>query len=170
MRDRFVEAQRNPDLLSLSPDIYLLDARLEEVVSRSGQGESGKLWRQAKQAFDDFAKAQADKDREGAIVALTKLGSFLRTGLADYAAWDEVKDLWRHRARLVESERKRLIESQHMMAVDVMLVLATALASAVKRHVTNPDTLTAIQRDVDRSTAGQSAFTGIIDTQLVKRG
>lgn len=170
MRERFEQVQKNPDLLSLSPDIYMLDARMEEVVARSGQGESGKLWRQAKQAFDEFATAQAAKDREGSIVALTKLGSYLRAGLADYQAWDEVKDLWRHRARLVESERKRLIESQQMMTIDVMLVLATALTSAVKRHVTNPDTLSAIQRDVDRSTAGQGAFTGFTDTQLVKRG
>ena len=170
LRDRFLEAQKNPDILSLSPDIYMLDARIEDVMSRVLQGESGERWRVALTAFDEFASAQADKNREGALAALTKLSNLLRSGVADYTAWDEVKDLWKHRTRLVESERKRLIESRQMMAVDVMLVLASALAAAVKRHVTNADTLAAIQRDVDRSTAGQGPFTGIIDTALVQRG
>ena len=152
MQERFRAAQQNDDLLSLNPDLWMLDARLEDLIERAEAGENQGRLKDALEAFEEFAAAQVAKDRETAFAALQRLSDILRKGTADYEAWNEVKDLWKQRTRMVESERRRKLENQQMVAVDYMLVMATALLASVKRHVENQETLKQIQSEFARIT------------------
>lgn len=155
--DKFKEAQRDPDRLSLTDDIDALTARIGDLMSRVEDGESASLWKQAQATFEEFASAQVAKDRDAAISALQKLGSLLRRGVGDVGTWNEIKQLWKQRVRMVESERKRAIENQEMIAVEKALGLIAAVADTVKRNVTDPTALANITHDLARLTRGEAA-------------
>lgn len=157
MQEKLSEIQKRKDRLSLSEDIDVLDSRIADLFSRLDDGESGTLWKKAQAAFDRFAAAQVAQDRIEAISALQELRSHLRHGLDDIAAWNEIKLLWKQKTRMVESERKRKIENQEMVAVDKAMNLITAVAETVKRHVTDPAAITNIMHDLVRLTRGETA-------------
>lgn len=63
-------------------------------------------------------------------------------------AWGEVLHVTGQRRVLVESERKRLVETQQMISSERAMVLVTALVDVVRRHVRDHDTLRAISGDL----------------------
>jgi hypothetical protein len=90
--------------------------------------------------------------------AIAKLESSLSKGVADYRAWDEVKDLFRLRTSLVESERKREIDLKLYMNADQAYRYMRDLAMAVSKNVRDPKILAAIQGDfVEATTRGGGA-------------
>lgn len=143
-----IEAVKHGDILDLTDDIVVVSARIADVMNRIDAGESGKLWERAKQAFAVFRAAQGDSDKSGA--ALAELQGIFERGAADYQAWDEVKDLFLRRTKMVESQRKRAVESHQMLAVDEVLGMMRALAESVKRHVRDPAAIANISADFAR--------------------
>lgn len=150
MLARYKQAASDPELLAMRSDIALLDARLSDVLGRVDTGEAGALWRAAREMYADARDAMADKDAARLSVALTALGGLLDKGVADWAAWDEVRSLLEQRRKLAESEVKREVLAQQMVKVDQAMVLVSALVDSVKRHVTDRDTLASISADFGR--------------------
>lgn len=143
----FNQSMRDPELLSLRHEISALDSRIEELVTKLDTGESGKTWRKLQSEFDIYdesmAKARFADDKNKAEIlsraaqALDNIRQLVRFGLADYANWDELRSCQRDRKNLVESERKRLVEMQQMIDSEQVMALVTALALAVKKHVSD---------------------------------
>ena len=48
LRDRYQEAQRDPEILVLRDEVALADARLADLLTRVDAGESGALWKEVK--------------------------------------------------------------------------------------------------------------------------
>lgn len=145
-----IEAVKHGDILDLSDDIVVVSARISEVMQRIDAGESGKLWEKAKASFGAFRQAQSDGDKDKIVSALSDLQGIFEKGAADYQAWDEVKDLFLRRTKMVESQRKRAVESHQMLAVDEVLGMMRALAESVKRHVRDPAAIANISADFAR--------------------
>jgi len=138
----------DPELLELRDDLALLEARLRDLLGRVDTGESGQAWRLADSAYRAMEKALADSDDVAYAAAFANLGQVIKRGLADYAAWDEVNKLLDQRRRLVESERKRLVEMQAVITTERLMLLITAIAGVVKQHVDDRHKLNAIQNDI----------------------
>ena len=66
--------------------------------------------------------------------------------------WPAITELTEQRRKLVETERKRLVDMQQMITAEQAAVLIAALTDAVRRHVHDPDILAAISREFDRIT------------------
>lgn len=150
MAGRYAEAVRDTELLTLREDIALLDARLQDVLSRVDTGESGAAWSKVQDAYLDLRKARASADAGKMAEALTALGLAIEAGTADYAAWEDVRSLLDQRRRLVESERKRLVEMQQTLTVEKAMLLVGAIAGIVRSHVSDTAILQAISSDLDR--------------------
>lgn len=150
LAERYGEAKTDPDLLALHEDVALTDARLSDVLGRVDTGESGDLWRKARGAFEAFREAQGKREVDKARAALTDLDGYLARGVSDYATWDEVGRLLEQRRRLVESERKRLIEMQQMITAEKAVLLIGAIAGIIKIHVSDRGTLAAISADIGK--------------------
>jgi hypothetical protein len=101
--DRYQQALADPELLALTDEIALLDARLGAVVTRPASTE----------------------------------------------AWAEIVSLVEQRRRLVESERKRLVDLQQTMTAGEAVVLAMQLLDVVRRNVTDRTALAAIGREFE---------------------
>lgn len=147
-------AQSDPELLTLSAEIHVLDSRIQDVLGRVDTGEAGALWQKARETALEVKKAMAVYDTVTQAERLLELLGYLAQGMNDWRAWGEVLNLIERRRRLVESERKRHIEMQQYIAVERMLLLAQVLTDSVRRNVTDRDALSRIQADFSRYLAG----------------
>jgi monoamine oxidase len=146
--DRYHAAEADPTRLQLDAEIALLDARLSDLLARVDTGESGALWGALQAKYKELLFYRNDKLKAPQI--MTDLGALITQGAADVAAWQEVQDVVQQRRRLVESERKHLIEQQQMIRADEAMALITAIAMSVKTHVSNPAEVARISADLTR--------------------
>lgn len=154
----YQEARDDPDLLAMRDDIALIDTRLSEVLARLQTGESPNAWLLLSGAIRELEQAarSAEEDEEpgealeqvGTITAY--IGELVRRALSEESAWENARSLVNQRMKLVESERKRMVDLQQMMTSEQAILLATALVATVKQHVTDRRILAAISSDVDR--------------------
>lgn len=151
-------AQRDSELLNLREDIALLDARLSDLLKRVDSGESGKVWRELRAAWKAVKRAPSEAD---ATYAIADLGSLIEHGCMDTQAWGEIRELVEQRRKLVESERKRLIEMQQMMTAGQAQLLIARLYDVVSQHVRDRSTLAAIGAELQAlAGAGATVPTG----------
>ena len=152
------EVSRNLDdeLLKLAEQIALLDTRIADLLLRTDSGESGQLWRDTQKAYQQMRIAMDKGDRDKVTNALADLEVLLERGHSDYQAWDEIQRVMELRRRLVESEQKRLQMAGQYLTTHQALTLTQALIMSVKSHVSDRETLNAIQADLTRIIGQQS--------------
>ncbi len=148
----YEQAANDPDLLSLRHDIALLESRLIELLSRMNHADSNALWARARELRDRLELAQQQSDLEAIAKISTQLAEFVDQGVADYSGWNEALTLLESRRRLVDSERKRLVDMQQMISTEQAMQLVTGLLAAVKRHVTDVRVLANVQQEFIRLT------------------
>ena len=157
---KFNEAQADADLLHLTAELGVIDARLGEVISRVDTGESGKAWKEAIGLLDGYFANRAlgiDNDAD-----LKELRRILKAGLGDYAAWEEIFALMDTRRRFVESERRRHVENQEMMSQKqvylLMGVLGNALRTSLYAHVPDQRAIRSVLGDMTREMKAMTGF------------
>lgn len=150
LSERYEEALSDSELLALREEIALVDSRLADLLTCVDSGESGHLWQLLKDTHGEMLEARAAGDTQTMAIKLKTLGTLIQEGLADYAAWEDVRRILEQRRKLVESERKRLVEMQQVLTTERAMVLVHALAETVKKHVSDRGTLAAISADLSR--------------------
>ena len=143
---RIEEAADDPDYLELRQDIALLDARLGEVLEKVDAGEHGSLWTRVVRRRDAYRRARGTGAEAAAWAALD---AAIETGADDWQAWDAVLDLLERRSRLVATELKRIRAEQTHLNVNEAMTLVTRMCEAVKRHVHDDATLSAVAREFE---------------------
>ena len=152
---RYEEAVSDPALLELRGDIALTDARLADLLSRVDTGESGALW-QALQALRlDVITYKRAGDTVKMAEALNALLDTIGQAHADYRAWAEIGAVLDQRRRLVESERKRMVEMQQTLTVEKAMLLIGAIGGIIKAHVDDRTVLAKISADISALVAAE---------------
>lgn len=145
---RYQEAANDPDLLAMREDIALIDSRLADILGRVDTGESGSLWKQAQAEFAVLDAAVKDSDAKALTASLKRMQAMLGRGVADYAAWDEIGDLLEQRRKLVESERKCLVEMQQVLSTGQAMVFVGTVMAVVQKNVPDRKQLSNIAREL----------------------
>lgn len=140
----------DPDRLAMAEELAVVDARINDILRRVERGESGALWKQLRRTWSAFETARRSRDTVATGTALETIGGLITGGHADHAAWNDVMSLIRDRQRLVESERKRLVEDRQVIAVEQALGMMGQLVDAVRAHVRDPAALQAITNEFVR--------------------
>jgi len=149
------------DVLDLTEMIVVMKARFADILSRTHRGESEALIKKAIKHCDDLDEAQrkaAEANREGrsaderhwanvASEAWLQIKAALRQNLADWQTWNEAITVATKTTRVVESQRRRLVEERLMMGIDQVQKMFFAMAEAVNRHVDDTSVLGLIQED-----------------------
>jgi hypothetical protein len=150
--DDYLTSLNDPEKLALEAELAVIDARIKDVLSRVDSGESGRLWSELRVAWDSSAATRRAGDLDEMDVRLRVVGELITAGHTDWAAWADVLNLIRDRQRLVESERKRLVEAQQVISVDQAMAVLGLLVDAVRRHVRDDAVLRAISGEYARLT------------------
>lgn len=154
MAATYAQAQADGELLALKDEIALLDSRLADVLGRVDTGESSRLWTDLQFTWGEMQAARRAEDAKLTAQKLNDVGRLIAQGTSDYAAWADVRALIDQRRRLVESERKRLVEMQQMMTTERAMVLLSVVIDTVRKHVTDRDALQGIATDIRALVAG----------------
>lgn len=150
LAERYQASQSDAELLALREEVSLVDTRLTDLLKRVDTNEAGYWWKELKRVHKEYLDAQNDGDIAAMKKALSEWGRILYAGTSDYAAWNEVYNVLEQRRKLVESERKRLIEMQQVITSERAMLLISALVGIVQNHVTDSSTLAAISADVGK--------------------
>ena len=152
LSERYEQAIHDPDLLVLRDEIAVVDTRIAELLGKvDTEGGSGFVTK-ARTILDQFIEAQVRSDIDGMKLYLTKLDAHIRAGSAEWAMWGEVTDLFDTRRKLVESERKRLVDAQLMIDARQAMTLLAAITAIIRENVKDPDALRAISSGLLRLT------------------
>jgi hypothetical protein len=144
----------DPDRLALDDGLALLDARLEELLGRLTTGESPGRWAALGRAWDAFEAARDDGDDAAADRALAEVGRLIASAdaRADEATWAAVERVLLERRKLVDTERRRLLDGHDVLTAQQAMALIGAVQAAVVRHVPDPAARAAIAGEVARLT------------------
>lgn len=149
--ERYQAARSDPDLLALRDEIALIDVRLGQLLEFATTGEHERLWPMLKEAYGELRKAIQAKDPSAMVGELGILESLINGGADRYGAWVELDRVIEQRRKLVETERKRLVEMQQMITAERAMVLVAVLQESVRKHVRDPQVLAAIASDIRRA-------------------
>lgn len=148
--ERYQMSADDPDLLALRHEIALLDARLEDLLKRVDTGESGAIWKLLRDTFTELQTAKTKGDLTLEAIQFATLSELITRGTNDSMAWVDVLSIVEQRRKLVESEQKRLVAGKMMLQADEALAFVGALTEAIKKHVTDRNTLSAIGNEFAR--------------------
>jgi hypothetical protein len=148
LHQRYHEFLGDRRYTELRDEVALIDALLAQTLRALDTGDSSWFRKALMRTWKGLEKARRDGDSEEAAKLLNDLGELIETHHGPQAAEDDAVKLIMQRKRLVESERKRRLEEQHMVAVEEVLLFADAMAEAVRRNVADPHTSAAIASEL----------------------
>lgn len=146
--EKYERATSDEQLLTLRDEIAVLEVRIGDLLERVESGESGALWRQIKKTYAKLGAASRSGDQQEFQEQLRQLGLLINRGAGDYQAWDEVVKTISNRRRLVETERKRLVDMQQMMTAEQAMTMLSFVVSVIKKNVTDQQTLAKISAEI----------------------
>ena len=155
LAEKYEEALSDPDLISLSNELALVDSQLTtqlELWHESGMNADG--WARARELFRSFRRHSSAGDRVRALNDLEDLRILLDEGNENMIAWKFIGELIEQRRRLVETERKRLSDEDHAVSIDKLVLFMGALLDIIRRRVGDERTQREIAQDVRALMAG----------------
>lgn len=147
---RYEEANKDTELLALREEVSLVDSRLADLLKRVDTNEAGYWWKELQRIHREYHEAVKKSDIAAMSKSLAELWHIIQSGVSDYAAWNEVYGVLEQRRKLVESERKRLVEMQQYVTAEKAMLLISALVGIVQTHVTDDRAIKAISADVGK--------------------
>lgn len=151
----YYESLDSGQQLSQNHEIALLDARISLLLRQASssrdivemlvglQGVQEKLV-----DILENADGVVEIDKPVARSIVNELGMVMDEFKNERRKWDEIYQVIDNRRKLIESERKAIVDSQRMMTEQQALTLMAALVNLVKKHVTDPNTRNAISADL----------------------
>lgn len=167
LADSYEAALADPDRLKLDEDIALTKTRIIDLIKRVDIGESGRLWKETRQAMRLLRKAiagSADDFNE----RLLELEALISRGAADFAAWEEIGKQKDRHARLITTEMKRQQTNAEMMAITQVTLMFVAFANDIRNDIarhTKGETRTRILADAAQTT-DRYLYSGSEDIQV----
>lgn len=170
------------NILDLSDDVRLLISLVQDVMKKVEVGESGQRWKDVRNVFRELDDAQrkataaqeagaldeAKREGERANEAYRKLGELVRQGQIDWQGRTELVDLVAKKAKIVESQRKSLLEARQLLALQDVRSMCRAIFMSVMSAVEDAVNDPAIRSDI--RTRASSEFARLIaprDPKLV---
>jgi hypothetical protein len=135
LADRFRLAEADPELLSFRGDTALLTVRAEELIRRLHTGESGSLWRELLDNWNDVISA-SDQDKMSAAMATH--GEIISKGVDDENTWKELAAAIHQRVAVASQEHSRLVDLQLMLPVEQAMTFVSILKTAIEAEVPDP--------------------------------
>jgi hypothetical protein len=143
---RYEEALANRgEMLKLYDEIALIDTRIADLCQRFESGERDSLWEDIQETLADLDAAK--QAGEGIEPFLDQLQAIVRKGRETIQTWRDLEAAIHAKAKLVSIEGKRQKDMGETMTKDEANTIFRHLTTVIKRHVTDPQTLTAMAQD-----------------------
>jgi hypothetical protein len=152
LKRAYERAASDRELISLRDDLALIEARQAQLLESLGEAATPP-WEEAAGALREFRAAMEAKSTPRMQAALARLEGLFTAGAAapkvQAKVWREFRALIAQKTRTAAAEVKRLVDMRQMMTKERIAEFVYAMAEAVRRNVTDPATLNAVQRDLN---------------------
>lgn len=148
--DNYEQALADPELLSLSSEIALLDARVSELLSEAGSDS----WRGAQDALASLRAAMRSGDAGKAGEYLERLDAVIDGGTRAAGAWEEILAAIDNRRKLVDTQRKLLEARGHLVDIDKVLAIIGGVLDIVRQNVSDRRERARVGREISKLAAG----------------
>jgi hypothetical protein len=150
----YYDSLRDPDLLNLSEEVALTNARIAEQLRRVDSGETGEHWKRLRRTVREIRRAIRAKDTDQYNYLVGVMLRNVEEGAADWLRWEDITRLQHHKKNLAETERKINLDKEQMIEKDRVTLLIGAFAQIATRYVKDPDDRRAIGAEI-RGLLGQ---------------
>ncbi len=150
LRARYQNTTNDPDRLSVQGEIALIDARIEDLLSRLSSGESGAAWEELNDAYFQMRTAAAQGLYEEERSQRFRLGNIIADAVDASTSWVNIVALIEQRRRLVECEQRTAVIAAVQQRRQDAAAVIDAYTTAIQQHVSDPETCTAIHAEADR--------------------
>lgn len=145
------EAQRTDgDLLTLREEIALVDALIMERLRTLGSGQTGELWQQLQYRYNEARMAAALGEKARMQRHFAAMRELIEEGASPSSERRELLDLMERRRRMVETERRLLVEMGLMLSANDLLTTLAVVVSIIEEHVEDGKVRARIGNDIRR--------------------
>lgn len=148
MRDNFLAAFDDPDLLSHRSYVALHEARVIELLDQLKSSDAGdyrarllELWNALETANAEPVDPEDQEARARKAVKVTgilnSIGKLIKDGAAEDEVWQAVAAAMRDRQQSATQEHRRLVELQGVLTIDQAMALVVVLSDIVKSEVSD---------------------------------
>jgi len=147
LEEKYKAARKDPDLLALSDEIAITDARIMETLEKIDVAGASHNWEVLQEKWQELLKVQrlmnetrgdpvrqAELQRQSANV-LRELNEIIDSRAKNIEAWDDVDKLIEQRRRLVQTEGKRLADMKQIITAEKAMALVFALLDIIRRNL-----------------------------------
>jgi len=140
LKSRYIEFLNDPQLLDMDSEIALVDTRLGEIVELLViEGGDKITWELLNDYFQD-AKSALEGGKTAKFEKLfEKVGNVIFRGNSEWLLWNEISGLVEMRRKLVESQRKYMIEQSYMISLEDLEISRNAFANLVMEFIDTPE-------------------------------
>lgn len=135
-----VEAYINdPNHLSLSTEMALLDVRLVEVMGKLDLKESEPLWGRLLGTWNQLKEAVVAGEEEKVQELMDRMDEHFQDHSTEREVWKEARDIMEDRRRLTDTERKREEFLEANVSAKQMAAFLGVVRLAILEEVQDPD-------------------------------
>lgn len=135
LAQKYSKQLQDNDLLELNDEIALIDMRVGEMLLMLPDNAGESSWIGAKKAFENLMIAVDNGDIDAVDSARKTMDDALNTGESEIAQWDSIVKMVDVRRKLVESQRKRLVEMQTTISADDVVGILAVIQNSIKARV-----------------------------------
>lgn len=161
LRERYEAFIADPDIVALTSEIALTDARLSQLVQMVDVGESGARWASLKAAYAELQAARSVKDdvlrAQRLADSVNRIGALIEQGAKEVEVWSEIGATIEQRRKLAESEQRRLVAMQQTLTAEQALMFMTAVLDVIRMNVSDRDVLQRISVELIRLTSSKTS-------------
>jgi hypothetical protein len=132
----------------MADHIALLEARIQKILADNQEGDPVPRWKEILDLFNSI-EAMVQTGDPGLIAgAFDSARHALHAGMRWDSTWNQVADTMEQLRKMTDTEIKRKRELNQMVPIERIVILMAAVASAVKRNVTNPDEIARVHAEL----------------------
>lgn len=144
LRPDFDASLNDPDRLELAGQLAALDARFSELMRGLDTDNTDASYTDLPKKWEMMERAQLAGRQEHAMQLYMEIKAGLTLAARLQSTWAEMYDVIERRRKVVESERKRMLESAELLSIGQTMALVDQLQGAVFEIVKDRATLSAI--------------------------
>lgn len=135
LRKRYEQSRHDPELLSHEPDLRLMDIHLQSLLKQLNKTEGLEAFAQVKKVWKEFQKAKSAKDQIAMSKGAEKIDQLFKQGVSADGIWSKIREVVETRRRILESENRRIRDSQATMSCEQVLGLVELVVDILRKSV-----------------------------------
>ncbi len=145
LRQKYEEALQDESLLSMKHEVALIDARLQSLLELVDHGDIGARWLELQDLYETLTRATQEHDLGAGASAFEQIGAIINRAASDHETWSEISSAMEQRRKMVDTERKHMLDLQQFITANQAMLLVQTLTSIIREEVTDPDARARIQ-------------------------